>query len=417
MSEHRFRIPGLPRSVSGAFAILIAVSSTVAAQAPRLFAPEVQVQTVDYAEVRAHFRTQLVRKGPSPQEVLLPQTPDYVEEVEFPSGKLRLKAWLAGHRSTGAKLPAVLFLHGGFAFGAADWDMAVPYWQAGFVVMVPILRAENGQPGTFSFLYDEVDDVVAAAKYLASQPSVDPTRIYLAGHSAGGTLTLLTVEASRQFRAAASFDGSPDQQLLYNGSASKPGVHQEVVFDPKDLRELQVRSPLAYVTSLKTPTRLYYSEEATPIIELPTQRLVELGKRRGLDVAQVRVNGSHMSHVAEAMQQSILFFKSTLSTRSVNLLKQRSVPPLKPSLVGNTTFTLTGHAGARTVALAGSFNGWDSQHVLCAKETGQWVCRLNLPEGKYLYQFVVDDEWILDPDNPLKEDSGNGGQASVIVKK
>ena len=91
-----------------------------------------------------------------------------------------------------------------FEFGAADWDMAVPYWEAGFVLMVPMLRGENGQPGTFSFLYDEVDDVLAAAAYLAQQPGVDSTQIFLAGHSAGGTLTLLAIEASGRFRAASS---------------------------------------------------------------------------------------------------------------------------------------------------------------------------------------------------------------------
>ena len=45
------------------------------------------------------------------------------------------------------------------------------------------------------------------------------------------------------------------------------------------------------------------------------------------------------------------------------------------------------------------------------------MCRVDLPAGKYLYQFVVDDEWINDPDNPQLEDSGNGGPASVIVKQ
>jgi len=47
---------------------------------------------------------------------------------------------------------------------------------------------------------------------------------------------------------------------------------------------------------------------------------------------------------------------------------------------------------------------------LCGKASGAWLCRVDLPAGKYLYQFVVDDEWINDPDNPALEDSGNGGR-------
>src|SRR4029077_6351144 len=157
------------------------------------------------------------------------------------------------------------------------------------------------------------------------------TRIYLAGHSAGGTLTQLTVLASGRFRAAAAFDGSPDQQLLYNGSATKPGNHAEVVFDPTDSLELRVRSPLAYVFSLKSPIRLYYSSEASVLTQGGSQRFVELARSRGLDAGATRVWGSHMSHVARAMPHSIAFFKQGLGPKSTALLHHRTVPPTQPS--------------------------------------------------------------------------------------
>ena len=46
------------------------------------------------------------------------------------------------------------------------------------------LRGENGQPGAFSMFYDEVEDVLAAAEYLAKLPDVDPARVFVSGHSA-----------------------------------------------------------------------------------------------------------------------------------------------------------------------------------------------------------------------------------------
>ena len=396
--------------------VLAGFATRSAGQTPRVFEPEVEIQTADYAKIRRDFRTTLLRHGPSPQHDSVSKPPEGVVEVEFPSGALHLKAWMSGQQRRGPKLPAVLFLHGGFAFGLADWEMALPYWEAGFVVMVPMLRGENGLPGDFSMFYDEVDDVLAAARYLSKQPSVDASRIYIAGHSAGGTLTLLAVEASGRFRAAAAFDGSPDQQLLYNGSASKPGVHQEVVFDAKDLRELRVRSPLAYATSFKSPVRLYYSTEASSLLGRSILKTVDVAKARGLDAEAIQVEGSHMSHVAPAMQQSIAFFKQSLGARSARLLKHRTIPPLKPSLVGNTTFTLKGYPNARIVTLAGTFNSWDSRHALCGRVEDSWVCRIDLAPGKYLYKFVVDDDWILDPDNPIREDDGTGNTNSVIVK-
>ncbi len=410
------RSRALVTSILASVVIVGGIASYFVLQSRRSFKPEVQILNEDYAATRSHFRTKLLREGPSPQrEVFALRPPGYVDVVEYPSGALRLKAWLAGARDTTRRLPAVLFLHGGFEFGAADWDMAVPYWEAGFVLMVPMLRGEDGQPGTFSFLYDEVDDVLAAAAYLAQQPGVDSTQIFLAGHSAGGTLTLLAIEASGRFRAASSFDGSPDQQLLYNGSATKPGTHPEVVFDPKDSRELEVRSPLAYVGSVKSPVRLYYSQEAAPITLRTSRRFAEVARAKGWDAAAVGVRGSHMGHVARAMPQSIEFFKRLLGLQGA-VLHARTVPPIGPSLVGNTKFTLRRHDSARVVALAGSFNGWDSQHVLCGRENGAWACRIDLPPGKYLYQFVVDEDWITDPDNPSTEPV-NGGVASVVVKR
>jgi len=62
----------------------------------RLYDPEVQIQTEDYTVTRRTFRTTLVRAAPSPQRDVLPlPRPAYVDEIEFPSGALRLKAWIA----------------------------------------------------------------------------------------------------------------------------------------------------------------------------------------------------------------------------------------------------------------------------------------------------------------------------------
>ena len=39
--------------------------------------------------------------------------------------------------------------------------------------------------------YDEVEDVISAAEYLRTQPYIDQRRLYVAGASTGGTLTML----------------------------------------------------------------------------------------------------------------------------------------------------------------------------------------------------------------------------------
>src|SRR5262245_25664727 len=111
------------------------------------FTPLAKVQHEDYAQARSRFRTKLLRERPSPQEQAPVKPPQGVTEVEYVSGSLRLKAWLQPPADEAQKHPAVLFLHGGFACGIADWDVNQAYRDAGFVVMTPILRGENGQPG------------------------------------------------------------------------------------------------------------------------------------------------------------------------------------------------------------------------------------------------------------------------------
>ena len=102
------------------------------------------------------------------------------------------------------------------------------------------------------------------------------------------------------------------------------------------------------------------------------------------------------------------------SGRSVTA-KKLVLPP--PSVKGNTAFRLKGYPNARIVAVAGSFNEWNQSQVLCAKESAEWVCRLDLAPGKYTYKFIIDGDWILDPDNPTTEDDERGFTNSVLVVK
>lgn len=274
------------------------------------FAPVVAVQDEDYLVARKHFRTKLVKEGPAPQKWQAPHPAEDADEVDYRSGDLRLKALVSRRPAVppDGKQPAVLFLHGGFAFDRVDWKASQPYRDAGFVVLTPILRGENGQPGSFTAFYDELDDVLAAARYLRDLPYVDRDRVFVAGHSTGGILALFAAMASKDFRAAASFSGSPDQLLL---SRVQPVPAAMMPFDRTDPREFIIRSPLAYATSLKCPTRLYFGRDE-PWFDEASRRTADLAKARGIDAEALPVDGDHRSAVPEAMKQSIAFFRKQM---------------------------------------------------------------------------------------------------------
>lgn len=289
------------RNRAGIFLIAAALL-TSAGCGNRGASPGLELQSEDYSKARGHFQTHLVQRGPAPQQWTPLRTPSGAQAVTY-SRSPSLAGWISPAPTGGRKRPAVLFLHGGFAVDESDWEMTAPYRDAGYVVMMPILRGENGQDGDYSMFYNEVDDVLAAADYLASVPYVDKSHVYVAGHSVGGTLTLLAAMASTRFRAAASFSGSPDQIAW---SKNQPEL---IPFDRSDTREYRMRSPVAFATSFKCPVRIYCgSREA--LFGGISRVTASLAKGKGLDVEAVTVPGDHMSAVPEETEQSIRFFQS-----------------------------------------------------------------------------------------------------------
>lgn len=261
-------------------------------------------QKEDYVAARKHFHTQLRVRTSAPQEWKPQRPPKGAMEVRYPSGKLRLNAWVSDQARGNTPYPAVLYLHGGFSFDLEDWQWAEPFGNAGYVVMTPMVRGENGLPGAYTMFYSEVDDVLAAADTLAAMPGVDSNRIYVCGHSAGGTLALLASMCTHRFRAAGSFSGSPDQ---IGWSRVFPDL---VPFDPDNRLEYQMRSPLAFARSFKCPVRMYYgTRDQMTHLAASCQKTAATAREAGLDVSAESVPGDHWKAVPGEMVRCIQFFR------------------------------------------------------------------------------------------------------------
>lgn len=73
--------------------------------------------------------------------------------------------------------------------------------------------------------------------------------------------------------------------------------------------------------------------------------------------------------------------------------------------------------GARTVGLAGSFNGWNAgtTPMVQVSGSGLWTVTLPLPAGTAQYGFIVDgQQWVPDPAAPSVDD-GFGRRNSVVA--
>lgn len=82
---------------------------------------------------------------------------------------------------------------------------------------------------------------------------------------------------------------------------------------------------------------------------------------------------------------------------------------------GGIVFSL--HApDAQAVFIAGAFNGWNASDLALTKGAdGIWLVTVALDAGSYEYKFVVDDEWLQDPDNTETKSDPFGGANSLVT--
>ena len=71
---------------------------------------------------------------------------------------------------------------------------------------------------------------------------------------------------------------------------------------------------------------------------------------------------------------------------------------------------------AKQVCVAGSFNGWKpEQSPLMRTGNGRWVGDLAIKPGKHEYLFVVDGQWLPDPNAKETAQNPYGGKNSVLM--
>jgi len=80
----------------------------------------------------------------------------------------------------------------------------------------------------------------------------------------------------------------------------------------------------------------------------------------------------------------------------------------------NFTFKLRGYATAHKVILSGTFNNWNETGYTMQHQGDEWVISLYLKPDKYLYKFIVDGQWIIDPANRLWEPNAENTGNSVL---
>lgn len=229
---------------------------------------QVNVSHQSLRESRKNFTTHIVEKSFTDSGNLIAPPQDAFVLTSYPTKLGKMAAYVTPDPKDGKRHPAVIWIHGGYG-GLSDSDYlwepqdrendqsGSAFRKAGLVEMIPSFRGEDNNPGNYEMFYGEVEDIEAAWEWLAKQPWVDPNRIYLAGHSTGGTRVLLTSEYSQKFRAYFSLGAVPDLKARVEGGK----MMVPVPFEKTD-QEFSLRSPATFIKSIKNPTWYFEGEES-----------------------------------------------------------------------------------------------------------------------------------------------------------
>jgi dienelactone hydrolase len=214
-------------------------------------------QSTSLPEARRGFKTTLLPQGGAGDPVEKPPAAIF-QTVQY-SAKSKLAAYITPNPGDGKKHPAIIWITGGDCNSIGDtWSpasrrndqTAAAFRKVGIVMMFPSLRGGNDNSGIKEGFLGEVDDVLEAADYLEKLDYVDPKRIFLGGHSTGGTLAMLVAESSDRFRAVFSFGPVDDVSNYGADSGFLP-------FDIANRREVELRSPIYWLASIRSPVWVF----------------------------------------------------------------------------------------------------------------------------------------------------------------
>jgi dipeptidyl aminopeptidase/acylaminoacyl peptidase len=207
--------------------------------------------------------------------------------------------------SGGGKRPGIIFVHGGpFRQMLLNWHYMDYYSNAyavnqylasrGFVVLSVNYRCGIGYGHDFNFPArwgptgaSEYQDVVAGARFLQSDPRVDPGRIGIWGGSYGGYLTALALARNSDiFKAGVDFHGVHDWSLDIDNSVwgLAPQLKRYQQFDTRAMMKLAWESsPDSAIATWKSPVLLVQGDDDRNV---EFHQMVDLAQR--LQLAGVR---------------------------------------------------------------------------------------------------------------------------------
>jgi dipeptidyl aminopeptidase/acylaminoacyl peptidase len=201
----------------------------------------------------------------------------------------------------GDRPPLVVMSHGGPTSAASPTlNYGVQYWTSrGFGVVDVDYGGSSGYGRTYrdrlrgQWGIVDVDDCVAAARWLADQGLVDGDRMVIRGGSAGGYTTLAALTFRDVFAAGASHYGVADLELLARDTHKFESRYLDGLIGPypEALDVYHQRSPIHHVEGLTVPLILFQGLEDAIVPPAQAELIARALTDRGVPVAYLSFPG------------------------------------------------------------------------------------------------------------------------------
>jgi dipeptidyl aminopeptidase/acylaminoacyl peptidase len=214
--------------------------------------------------------------------------------------------------------------HGGPTSAASTaLDLTVQYWTSRGVAVVDVnYGGSTGYGRAYrnrlrrSWGIVDVDDCVAAAKYLARRHSVDRERSVMRGGSAGGYTTLAALTFRKYFAGGASYYGISDISALAKGTHKFEAHYLDWLIGPypQDKELYRARSPVFHAQRLSKPVIFFQGDEDRVVPPDQAEKMVRALRRQRIPTGYLLFAGEgHGFKKADSIERALdaeLYFYS-----------------------------------------------------------------------------------------------------------
>jgi len=231
---------------------------------------------------------------------LAPAAVSRPQRIEYPTaGGATAHGWFYPPQSTTVsgpddeRPPLVTMIHGGPTSSARPWfALATQFWTTrGFAVVDVDHRGSTGYGRAYRDLLDgnwgvvDVEDCIAAARWLADQGHVDGDRMVIRGGSAGGFTVLASMIADDVFAAGSCSYGIADLSVLAADTHKFESRYTDRLIGPwPEAREVyEARSPIHHLHRFRRPLIVFQGLDDRVVPPNQSEMIVDALRARGVE--------------------------------------------------------------------------------------------------------------------------------------